>query len=80
VYFVYLLKCKDRSIYCGITTNIARRLEAHKNGTGSKYARAKKAGQIVYVEKKRNRSSASKRELAIKRLNRREKLALVKLQ
>lgn len=77
MYFVYLLRCKDGSLYCGITTDLARRLAEHKSGKGSKYARARKAGRIVYVERKRNRSTASKREAVIKRLTRLQKLALI---
>jgi len=77
MYFVYLLRCKDGSLYCGITTDLARRLAEHKSGKGSKYARARKAGRIVYFERKRNRSTASKREAAIKRLTRMQKLALI---
>lgn len=80
MYFVYLLRCKDGSLYCGITTDLARRLAEHTSGKGSKYARARKAGRIVYVEKKRNRSTASKREAMIKKLSRAEKLALIKTQ
>ena len=78
MYFVYLLRCKDGSLYTGITTDLERRLEEHKNGTGAKYTRGKKAGRIVYSEKKRNRSTASKREAEIKSWTRAEKLALVK--
>ena len=80
MYFVYLLRCKDGSLYCGITTDLERRLSEHKKGAGSKYARAKKVGKIVYSERKKNRSTASKREAAIKNLTRAEKLMLVKTQ
>jgi putative endonuclease len=78
MYFVYILKCKDGSLYTGITTDLARRLEEHKSGTGAKYTRGKKAGRIVYSEKKKNRSTASKREAEIKSWPRAEKLKLVK--
>lgn len=78
MYFVYLLRCKDESLYCGITTDLDRRLAEHKKGTGAKYTRGKKAGKIVYFEKKKNRSTASRREAEIKKLSRAEKLALVK--
>lgn len=78
MYFVYILKCKDGSLYTGITTDLERRLEEHKNGTGAKYTRGKKAGNIVYSEKKRNRSTASRREAEIKSWTRAEKLALIK--
>ena len=78
MYFVYILKCKDGTLYTGITTDLARRLAEHKNGKGSKYARARKAGKIVHSEKKKNRSTASKREAEIKSWTRAKKLALTK--
>jgi putative endonuclease len=78
MYFVYLLRCKDGSLYCGITTDLERRLAEHKSGKGAKYTRGKKAGWIVYFEKKRNRSTASRREAEIKSWTRVEKLALIR--
>lgn len=78
MYFVYILQCKDGSLYTGITTDLARRLEEHKKGIGAKYTRGKKVGSIVYFEKKKNRSTASKREAEIKSWARAEKLKLIK--
>jgi putative endonuclease len=80
MYFVYILKCKDGSLYTGITTDVERRLAEHASGKGAKYTRGKKAGEIVYVERKRNRSTASKREAEIKSWTRAEKLELIKTQ
>ena len=80
MYFVYILKCKDGSLYTGITTDIARRLAEHASGKGAKYTRGKKVGKIVYSERKKNRSTASKREAEIKSWTRAEKLALVRNQ
>jgi len=77
MYFVYLLECTDKSLYAGITTDIARRLQEHKDGTGSNYTRSKKAGKMVYAEEHPNRSSASKREAQIKSWPRAKKLTLV---
>lgn len=79
MYFIYILKCKDGTLYTGITTDLTRRLLEHKRGKGAKYTRAKKAGKIVYVERKKNRSTASKREAEIKRWTRVQKLALIKI-
>ena len=76
MYYVYILACKDKSLYTGITTNVERRFLEHKNGTGSKSVRAKGAVKIVHIERKLNRSTASKREAAIKKLSHQEKLAL----
>jgi putative endonuclease len=77
MYFVYILECKDGSLYTGITTNVARRLEEHKSGKGGHYTRARGAVKMVYTERKKNRSTASKREAAIKKLSREEKLSLI---
>jgi putative endonuclease len=78
MYVVYILKCKDGSLYTGITTDLARRLSEHKSGTASHYTSAKGAVKMVYSEKKRNRSSASKRESEIKKWSRETKLRLIK--
>ena len=78
MYFVYILKCADSSLYTGITTDLVRRFKEHKNKIGSHYTTSKKAVKIVYSERKRNRSSASKREAEIKGWTRQEKLNLIK--
>lgn len=78
MYFVYLLQCRDKSIYTGITTDIARRLTEHQTGkAGAKYTRAKGAVKIVHTERFKNRSTASKREAEIKSWPRAKKLRLV---
>jgi putative endonuclease len=77
MYFVYVIECSDRSLYTGITTDVERRLEEHKSGKGGHYTRSHGARKILYFEKKRNRSTASKREAEIKRLSRRQKLDLI---
>ena len=80
MYFVYILKCKDGSLYTGITTDVARRFAEHKNGIGGHYTRAHGAKKVVYVEECVNRSVASKREAEIKRLSREGKLRLIQLE
>ena len=77
MYFVYILECKDGSLYTGITTDLKRRLQEHKDGIGSNYTRAHKAQKIVYTESVSNRSEASKRESSIKKLSRTQKLRLI---
>ncbi len=76
-YFVYLLQCKDGSLYTGITTDVERRFAEHKSGVGSNYTRARGAKRVAYTEKQPNRSAAQKREAEIKKLTREQKLALV---
>lgn len=78
MYFVYVLLCKDKSLYTGITTDLARRLKEHKAGEGGHYTRAKGAVKILYSEQHKNRSRASKREAEIKSWPRAQKLALTK--
>jgi len=75
-YFVYLLLCKDKTIYTGITTDVQRRLSEHKAKTGAKYTRARGADVILYVETYKNRSTASRREAEIKKMRRAQKLKL----
>jgi len=73
-YFVYLLECKDKSIYTGITTDLKRRLCEHKAGTGARYTRARGVVKILCSEKYKTRSAALKREAEIKRWRREKKL------
>lgn len=77
MYFVYILRCRDGSLYTGITTDVARRLAEHKAGTASKYTRAHKADAVVHTERFKTRSRASKRESDIKSWSRERKLKLV---
>ncbi len=77
MYYVYILRCADDSLYTGITTDVERRFTEHVAGTASHYTAAKKAVAIVYTEEADSKSSALKREAAIKRLSRQQKLALV---
>ncbi len=78
MYFVYLLQCKDGTIYTGITTDVKRRLVEHKEGKGGHYTRARKVKRLLYTEKQPNRSSALKREAEIKSWDRKKKLQLIK--
>jgi putative endonuclease len=76
---VYMLLCDDNTIYTGITNDLKKRFENHILGKGAKYLRGRKPLEIVYTENFQNRSMATKREMEIKKLNRREKEALIKL-
>lgn len=77
MYYVYLIECRDKTLYTGITTDIGRRFKEHRSGKGAAYTRARKAEKIVYTEKFRTRSRASKREAEIKSWPRGKKLVLV---
>lgn len=77
MYTVYIIECADQSLYTGITTDLPRRFAEHQAGTGGHYTRAHKPVRVVYKESQPNRSAASVREAAIKRLSRTEKLTLI---
>ncbi|NMP15201.1 MULTISPECIES: GIY-YIG nuclease family protein [unclassified Thalassotalea] len=78
-WYVYILKCADDSLYAGITTDLERRVKEHNQGgkLGAKYTRVRLPVSVVYHETCQCRSSASKREAAIKKLTRKQKLALI---
>ena len=79
MYYVYIIECRDGTLYTGITTDIKRRFSEHKSGKGGAYTRSKGVRKILYTEKYKNRSLASKRESEIKKLRRDKKLALMHL-
>ena len=76
MYYVYMLKCGDGSLYTGITTDPERRLALHRAGKGAKYTRSHLPVELVYLESAEDKSAALKRELAIKALPRPKKLTL----
>jgi len=77
---VYIILCSDNSFYTGITTDVDRRFRQHANGTGAKYFRGRQPKRVVYLEGSHTRSSASKREIEIKAMNRAEKILLTSHQ
>ncbi|HEY7684785.1 MAG TPA: GIY-YIG nuclease family protein [Gemmatimonadales bacterium] len=72
-----MLRCRDGSLYTGVTNNLNRRLAAHRAGTGARYTRARLPVRLVYREARATRGAALRREAAIKRLPRAAKLALL---
>ena len=76
-WFVYMLRCGDGSLYTGYTDNVARRLAVHQSGKGAKYTRSRPPVTLAYQEELPDKSSAMRREAAIKRLTRRQKLELI---
>jgi predicted GIY-YIG superfamily endonuclease len=73
---VYILRCRDGSLYTGITNDLPKRLKAHAAGKASKYTRSRLPVRLAYQEAQRSKSRALKREAAIKRLPRRAKVDL----
>ena len=77
MYYVYLLRCGDGTLYAGYTNDLQRRLAVHNAGKRAKYTRSRLPVELVYWESFSNKSSALKREYAIKQCTRKEKLALI---
>lgn len=78
MYYLYLIECRDKSIYTGITTDVKRRFKEHASGKGGAYTRSRKVKKILYTEQFANRSQAQKREAEIKSWSRNKKLNLIK--
>ena len=76
-FFVYLLRCADDTLYCGYTTDVARRVAVHNAGKGAKYTRSRLPVVCVYHEEFATRNEALAREAAIKNYSRAQKLALL---
>ncbi len=79
IWQVYLLQCADQSLYVGVTTDLARRLQQH-NGQlagGARYTKARRPVALVWSEACDSRSDAQQREHALRRLSREQKLAII---
>ena len=79
-WWVYMLRCRDGSLYTGVTVDVERRFAQHRAGTGARYTRSHPPEAIVYREELPDKSAALRRELAIKALPRAEKLRLAEGQ
>ncbi len=76
-WLVYILRCRDDTLYTGITNDLENRLQAHNEKRGARYTRARVPVTLVYQEEASSRSLACRREAAIKKLTRRKKLELI---
>jgi len=76
-HYVYMLRCADGTIYSGYTTDPNRRVAIHNRGLGAKYTRSRLPVELVFVENHATKSEALKREAALKKLARAEKLLLI---
>lgn len=77
-WYLYILRCADGTLYTGITTNVERRLEAHRSGKGAKYTRGRSPLELAYREECGSHSDALKRELLVKKMNREQKEQLIR--
>jgi putative endonuclease len=75
---VYILRCRDDSLYTGITNDLERRLAAHDSGAASRYTRSRRPVKLAWSEPSSDRSAALKREAAIKRMSRPAKMELIR--
>lgn len=76
--YVYILMCKDNTLYTGWTTSLERRVKVHNEGKGAKYTRGRLPVELVYFEEFSTKSEALKRECEIKKMKREEKNLLIK--
>ena len=76
-HFVYIIKCVDKTLYTGYTTDIVKRCEVHNKGKGAKYTRSRLPVKVVYWEEYNTKPEAMKREYQIKQLSRKQKMELI---
>lgn len=76
-FFVYILKCRDNSLYTGVSIDVKKRMEVHAKGKGSKYVKTRRPFRLVHLEEYETKSQALKREYEIKQMPRYEKLAIL---
>jgi len=78
-WFIYILKCSDNTLYTGITNNLEKRIKEHNESKlGAKYTKARRPVVLIYNERYKNRSEASKREIEIKKMTKSEKENFIK--
>ena len=77
MWHIYILECKDKSLYVGVTTNLTERLDKHNKGKASKYTRGRTPVKMIFSEEHADKTSALKREHELKKWTRAKKLALV---
>lgn len=80
MHYIYLVRCSDDSLYCGWTTDLKRRIDAHNGDIpgGAKYTRGRRPVTLVYSESFHQKQEAQRREYAIKRMTKTKKLGLIK--
>ena len=79
MYYCYIVQCKDKSFYTGVTTDLKRRVEEHNNSTlGAKYTKGRRPVKLVYSTRRKDKSRAQIEECRIKKLTRAEKIKLIR--
>lgn len=77
MFYVYIIRCKDNTLYTGFTVNLEKRIETHNKGMGAKYTRGRRPVKLVYKEEYESKSQALRREHAIKKLNKKQKINII---
>ncbi|GAB3054414.1 GIY-YIG nuclease family protein [Virgibacillus ainsalahensis] len=77
-HIVYMLKCRDNTLYTGYTNDLEHRLKMHNDGRGAKYTRGRGPFHVVYIEKFPTKEEAMQKEYSIKQLSRKEKVRLIR--
>ena len=77
MYYTYILKCSDNTLYTGYTNDLDKRINTHNSGKGAKYTRGRIPVKLVYMEEFQDKLDAQKRERTIKKLSRLNKLKLI---
>ena len=77
-YYTYILRCGDDTLYTGFTTDLEHRLQTHNAGKGAKYTKARLPVEMIYHEEYPTKEEAMRREAAIKKLTRKQKIELIK--
>jgi putative endonuclease len=77
MYYVYVIRCKDATLYTGYAVNVNERIKKHNEGTGARYTRGRTPVELVYVEEWEDKSSAMRREIEIKRYSKSKKEQLI---
>lgn len=78
MFYVYILRCIDDTLYTGFTVNLEKRIDTHNKGKGAKYTRGRIPVELVYKEEYSTKSEALKREYFLKQLKRKEKIKIIK--
>ncbi|MES9993137.1 MAG: GIY-YIG nuclease family protein [Candidatus Thiodiazotropha sp.] len=76
-WYVYMVRCADRTLYTGIAKDLAKRVEQHNNGSGAKYTRGRAPVELVFAESTDSHGEALRREYEIKRMSREQKLRII---
>lgn len=77
MFYAYILRCRDNTLYCGYTNDLHRRLQTHNSGRGSKYTRSRRPVELLYYEVFPTKQEAMSREWHLKRLSHTQKLSLI---